>query len=105
MQYRCIKDVKMIKKGHFSAEVFFNGIAESQIGLLMLKKLGEKGNNSRFIWNLQRMFVSLQRERRNRVEPRCAERWHLCDDEQFDLAAWFPSLKHSWSHVASFFIS
>ena len=32
------------------------------------------------------------RERRNQVEPRCAERWHLCDDEQFDLAAWFPSL-------------
>ena len=29
----------------------------------------------------------------NQVEPRCAERWHLCDDEQFDLAAWFPSLK------------
>ena len=29
----------------------------------------------------------------NQVEPRCAERWHLRDDEQFDLAAWFPSLK------------
>ena len=26
------------------------------------------------------------------------------DDEQFDLAAWFPSLKHSWSRVASFYI-
>ena len=31
----------------------------------------------------------MQRERRNQVEPRCAERWHLRDDEQFDLAAWF----------------
>lgn len=31
----------------------------------------------------------LKRERRNQVEPRCAERWHLRDDEQFDLAAWF----------------
>ena len=45
----------------------------------------------------------MQRERRNQVEPRCAERWHLRDDEQFDLAAWFPSLIHSWSRVASFF--
>ena len=36
---------------------------------------------------------SLARARKeNQVEPRCAERWHLCDDEQFDLAAWFPSL-------------
>ena len=32
------------------------------------------------------------RERRSQAEPRCAERRHLCDDEQFDLAAWFPSL-------------
>ena len=31
----------------------------------------------------------MQCERRNQVEPRCAERWHLRDDEQFDLAAWF----------------
>ena len=44
------------------------------------------------IWNFKKKFLSLQRERRNQVEPRCAERWHLCDDEQFDLAAWFPSL-------------
>ena len=36
--------------------------------------------------------LSLQRERRNQVEPRCAERWHLRGDEQFDLSAWFPSL-------------
>ena len=27
-----------------------------------------------------------EQERRSQVEPRCAERWHLCDDEQFDLA-------------------
>jgi len=40
-------------------------------------------------WHLK---VPLQRERRSQVEPRCAERWHLSDDEQFDLAAWFPSL-------------
>ena len=53
----------------------------------------------------QQKFLSLQRERRNQVEPRCAERWHLRDDEQFDLAAWFLSLIHSWSRVASFFIS
>ena len=26
-------------------------------------------------------------KRRNQVEPRCAERWHLRDDEQFDLLA------------------
>jgi hypothetical protein len=26
------------------------------------------------------------------------------DDEQFDLAAWFPSLAYSWSRVASFYI-
>ena len=29
----------------------------------------------------------------NQVEPRCAERWHLRDDEQFDLAAWFLSYR------------
>ena len=52
------------------------------------------------------MEVYLQRERRNQVEPRCAERWHLRDDEQFDLAAWFPSLKYRAGHVwPAFFIS
>ena len=44
------------------------------------------------------MNNDLQRERRNRVEPRCVERWHLCDDEQFDLAAWFPSLEYRAGH-------
>ena len=29
-------------------------------------------------WNIQKYFLSLQRERRNQVEPRCAERWHGC---------------------------
>ena len=57
-----------------------------------------------FICKLQIKFLSLQRERRSQVEPRCAERWHGCrdscgDDEQFDLAAWFPSLIYSWSRV------
>jgi hypothetical protein len=37
-------------------------------------------------------LLSLQHEKRSQVEPRCAERWHLRDDEQFDLAAWFLSL-------------
>ncbi len=55
------------------------------------------------IWKSQKKCLSLHRERRNQVEPRCAERWHLRDDEQFDLAAWFPSLKHSWSRVASYY--
>jgi hypothetical protein len=50
----------------------------------------EKG---RKIWNSQKKYLPLQRERRSQVEPRCAERWHLRDDEQFDLAAWFLSLK------------
>ena len=27
-------------------------------------------------WNSQKKFLSLQRERRSQVEPRCAERWH-----------------------------
>ena len=27
----------------------------------------------------------------NQVEPRCAERWQVCPDEQFDLAACFLS--------------
>ena len=44
-------------------------------------------------WMFQKLFLSLRRERWNQVEPRCAERWHLCDDELFDLAAWFH--KHS----------
>ena len=39
----------------------------------------------------QNICLFLQRERWNQVEPRCAERWHLRDDEQFDLAAWFHS--------------
>ena len=30
------------------------------------------------IWNFKKKFLSLQRERRNQVEPRCAERWHGC---------------------------
>jgi hypothetical protein len=30
--------------------------------------------------------------------------WKHRDDEQFDLAAWFPSLKYCWSRVASFYI-
>ena len=32
-----------------------------------------------------------KRKRKGQVEPRCAERWHLRDDEQFDLATWPPS--------------
>ena len=50
------------------------------------------------IWKIREKCLSLQCERRNQVEPRCAERWHLCDDEQFDLAAWFPSLKYRAGH-------
>ena len=49
----------------------------------------------------------MQRERRSQVEPRCAERWHLRDDEQFDLAAWFLSpiwrLHHFDGAVVSYF--
>ena len=48
-------------------------------------------NNRRNIWKYQKNCLSLQRERWNQVEPRCEERWHLRDDEQFDLAAWFHS--------------
>ena len=56
-------------------------------------------NNCPEIWKYQKKFLTLQRERRSQVEPRCAERWHLRDDEQFDLAAWFLSLEYSWSRV------
>jgi hypothetical protein len=66
--------------------------------LMITKKvpilLHETKNKSEIIWKFARLFVSLLRERRNQVEPRCVERWHLRDDEQFDLAAWFPSLKY-----------
>ena len=67
----------------------------------MLHELRDKilfyANIRRNIWKYQKNCLSLQRERWNQVEPRCAERWHGCgffrrDDEQFDLAAWFPSL-------------
>ena len=34
------------------------------------------------IWNFQKEFVSLQRERWNQVEPRCAERWHGCSNAE-----------------------
>ena len=64
-----------------------------------LPKSPKSENNKQNPCNFQKYFVSLQRERRNQVEPRCAERWHLRDDEQFDLAAWFPSLIYSWSRV------
>ena len=61
------------------------------------------------IWKIKEKHLSLQRERRSQVEPRCAERWHLCDDEQFDLAAWFPSLHTATASLQSdavvFFIS
>ena len=30
------------------------------------------------IWKYGKKFLSLQRERRSQVEPRCAERWHGC---------------------------
>ena len=56
------------------------------------------------IWKIREKCLSLQCERRNQVEPRCAERWHLCDDEQFDLAAWFPSLKYRAGHEWPAFI-
>ena len=49
-------------------------------------------------WNIcinQNICWTLQCERWNQVEPRCAERWHLRDDEQFDLAAWFHS-HYNW---------
>ena len=52
----------------------------------------KNAKKSRIIWNIGKICLFLQRERRNQVEPRCEERWHLRDDEQFDLAAWFPSL-------------
>ena len=60
-------------------------------------KLGQFAFFPGIIWKFQLKFVSLQRERRSQVEPRCAERWHLCDDEQFDLAAWFPYLDIAFS--------
>ena len=34
------------------------------------------------IWNFKKMFLSLQRERRSQVEPRCAERWHGCGNTE-----------------------
>ncbi len=49
--------------------------------------------------------VYLQRERRSQVEPRCAERWHLRDDEQFDLAAWFPSLSNTTASLCGAVVS
>ena len=66
----------------------------------------KRENKLGIICKYRSKFVSLQRERWNQVEPRCAERWHLRDDEQFDLAAWFPSLKYRAGHVwSAFFIS
>ncbi len=65
---------------------------------LRIKK--EKG---RKVWKISNFCLSLQRERRSQVEPRCAERWHLRDDEQFDLAAWFPSLKYRAGHELTSF--
>ncbi len=56
------------------------------------------------IWKIKEKCLYLQRERRSQVEPRCAERWHLRDDEQFDLAAWFPSLKYRAGHELTSFL-
>jgi len=55
------------------------------------------------IVEISEKWLSLQCERRSQVEPRCAERWHLRDDEQFDLAAWFPSLKYRAGHELTSF--
>jgi len=41
-------------------------------------RLRHKYNNSEKIWKFRKFFLSLQRLMRNRVEPRCAERWHGC---------------------------
>ena len=56
------------------------------------KRDGIAQDFSEKIWKYQKKNLYLQHEKRSQVEPRCAERWHLRDDEQFDLAAWFPSL-------------
>ena len=34
-----------------------------------------------FLGTIGKKAYTLQRERRNQVEPRCAEQWHLRDDE------------------------
>ena len=80
------------------------------------KKTRINEEKKEIIWKISEKYLSLQCERRNQVEPRCAERWHLRDDEQFDLAAWFllPKGKEcgvaisslwiqSWPRVASFY--
>ena len=36
----------------------------------------------RKVWNITGNCLSLQRERWNQVEPRCAERWHGCGDAE-----------------------
>ena len=61
------------------------------------------------IWNLQKKYLSLQCERSNQVEPRCAERWHGCRNAEMmsnsTLPLGFSSLRIlSWSRVASFYI-
>ena len=68
--------------------------------ILDLPENGCKGTNNN--GNTQRFGVKLTFIYESKLVE---ERWHLRDDEQFDLAAWFLSLIHSWSRVASFFIS
>ena len=57
------------------------------ISYILLKKIG------RMLGYSPKNTYLCSVKRRNQVEPRCAERWHLRDDEQFDLATWFLSLK------------
>ena len=86
--FLCVYIIKIMSKSRRLAFLFFGNYKTSN-----LKEKGkEKWKKNRIVWKLWENIVYLQRERRNQVEPRCAERWHLCDDEQFDLAAWFPSL-------------
>ena len=42
----------------------------------------KSAKNSRNIWKIREKCLSLQRERRSQVEPRCAERWHGCGNTE-----------------------
>jgi len=47
-----------------------------RVGCKITKCLGNGKESWGKIWYFPEKFLSLQRERRNQVEPRCAERWH-----------------------------
>ena len=58
--------------------------------------------NCEKVWKIREICLSLQRERRNRVEPRCAERWHGCGNAEMMSNSTLPlGFLHSYTELVT----